>query len=286
MSHSAGVQPRITGRTRLFAVLGDPVEQVRAPELLNPVFAGLGVDAVLVPVHAPADRLAEVVRGLQQAGNVDGLLVTVPHKAAARDFAEVHSDAVRLAGGTNALRRGADGRWYAENFDGAGFVAGLVAAGHSPAGKRVTLVGAGGAGGAIAAALVLAGVARLHVVDVDPERVRTVLRRLSGHADGRVHAGAPPAGAAVDLVVNATPLGLRTDDPLPFDPASLAPGTVVADIVMTPRETRLLRTAAAHGLPVHHGDHMLTHQLRMYEHFFALHRNARPDHPAGQRSEG
>ena len=282
MSHYPEESFRISGRARLFAVLGDPVHQVRAPEMLNPVFAELGLDAVLVPVHAPAGHLGEVVRGLQRAGNVDGLLVTVPHKDAARSFAEVHSPAVRLAGSTNALRRGADGRWYAENFDGAGFVAGLTAAGHPPAGRRVTLVGAGGAGGAIAAALVLAGVARLEVVDVDAQRVRRLLRRLERHAPAqlrevRLCQGQPPVGGDADLVVNATPLGLDERDPLPFAPAAAAPGTVIADIHMTPRETRLLRAAAARGLPVHHGEHMLSHQLVLYREFFGL----RAAEPAG-----
>ncbi|QFQ97782.1 shikimate dehydrogenase [Streptomyces phaeolivaceus] len=271
MSHSPGAVPRITGRTRLFAVLGDPVRQVRAPEMLNPVFAELGLDAVLVPVHAPAAHLGEVVRGLQRAANVDGLLVTVPHKAAARAFADVLSPAVRLAGGTNVLRRGGDGRWYAENFDGVGFVAGLVAAGHPPAGRSVTLVGAGGAGGAIAAALVLAGVARLDVVDLDPARVRALLDRLSDHAPGVVRHSPPATAGKADIVVNATPLGLRDDDPLPFDPARLGPGTLVADVIMTPPETRLLRTASALGLPVHPGAHMLSRQLDLYREFFDLH---------------
>ncbi|MEV5342442.1 shikimate dehydrogenase [Streptomyces sp. NPDC052676] len=270
ISNSRNQLPVISGTTRLFAVLGDPVRQVRAPEMLNPVFAELGLDAVLVPVHAPVAHLGEVVRGLQRAANVDGLLVTVPHKAAVCDHADVLSPAVRLAGGANALRRGADGRWYADNFDGAGFVAGLVAAGHSPAGRRVTLLGAGGAGGAIAAALVTAGVAGLDVVDLDPARVQALLSRLTPHAGDRVRAGTAAAVRTSDLVVNATPLGLRDSDPLPFDPADLSPGTVVADIIMTPRETRLLRTASALGLPTHYGAHMLTQQLRLYREFFDL----------------
>jgi shikimate dehydrogenase len=276
MSHSPAMVPRISGSTRLYAVLGDPVKQVRVPEMLNPVFIELGLDAVLVPVHAPVADLREIMHGLQRMPNVDGLLVTVPHKAAARDFADVHSPAVQLAGSTNALRRGADGRWQAENFDGAGFVAGLTAAGHPPAGKRVTLVGAGGAGSAIAAALVLAGVAHLNLTDVDRARVRAVLDRLSGQAAGRVSEGATPVADAADLVVNATPLGLQEDDQLPFDPTRLAPGTVVADIIMTPRETRLLRAAAACGLPIHHGEPMLSEQLRMYRDFFGLHRAGHP----------
>lgn len=269
--YSAATVHSISGRTRLFAVLGDPVRQVRAPELLNPVFAELGLDAVLVPVHAPVAHLDEVVRGLQRVGNVDGLLVTVPHKAAVRAFAEVRSPAVDLAGSANALRRGGDGRWYAENFDGAGFVAGLAAAGRPPAGRRVTLVGAGGAGGAIAAALVLAGVARLDVVDVDPARVRPLLRRLADHAPGVVREASLASTESADLVVNATPLGLRATDPLPFDPTRLAPDTLVADIIMTPAETRLLRTAGALGLPTHPGAPMLTHQLPLYRDFFDLH---------------
>jgi shikimate dehydrogenase len=270
MAHSAAARPEISGSTRLFAVLGDPVRQVRAPQLLNPLLADLGVDAVLVPIHASAAHLSEVVRGLQLTGNVDGLLVTVPHKAAAQAFAEVHSPAVRLAGSTNALRRAADGRWHADNFDGAGFVAGLAAAGHPPAGKRVTLVGAGGAGGAIAAALVLAGVDRLTVVDLDQARVSALLGRLSEYAADRVRAGGSAVGDGADLIVNATALGLREQDPLPFDPAHLAPGTVVADIIMSPARTRLLRTAAALGLPVHPGAPMLDHQISMYREFFGL----------------
>ncbi|MFG2951597.1 shikimate dehydrogenase family protein [Streptomyces adustus] len=275
MSHSSGAISPITGRTRLFAVLGDPVGQVRAPQLLNPLFTRLGLDAVLVPVHAPAAHLGEVVRGLKRAGNVDGLLVTVPHKAAVRAFADVFSPAVRLAGAANALRRGRDGRWYAENFDGAGFVAGLTDAGQAPAGRSVTLVGAGGAGGAIAAALVLAGVARLDVVDLDAARAGALVERLSAHTPGVVRHSPPERAHDADIVVNATPLGLREDDPLPFDPARLGPGTLVADIIMTPPETRLLRTAAALGLPIHPGAPMLLRQLDLYREFFNL-------HPAGQ----
>lgn len=274
MENSVEEVPGISGKTRLFAVLGDPVEQVRAPQMLNPVFSSLGIDAVLVAVHAPVGHLAEVVRGLQRSLNVDGLLVTVPHKDAVRRFADVNSPAVELAGSANALRRGADGRWYGENFDGAGFVAGLVAAGHPPAGRRVALVGAGGAGGAIAAALAMAGVARLELFDHDAERVKAVVDRLSRYAPGRVVAGTGAGPGAVDIAVNATPAGLRRGDPLPFDPAALAAGTLVADIIMTPRDTELLKAAVARGLPVHHGHHMLAHQLEMYLDFFGLRRPA------------
>ncbi|WP_369267135.1 shikimate dehydrogenase family protein, partial [Streptomyces harbinensis] len=115
-----GARPAISGTTRLFAVLGDPVAQVRAPALLNGLFARTGRDAVLVPVQARAADLPAVARGLMRAGNLDGLLVTVPHKAAMLALADEVSPAAALSGTTNALRRTAHGRWHADNFDGAG----------------------------------------------------------------------------------------------------------------------------------------------------------------------
>lgn len=227
----------ISGTTRLYAVLGDPVTQVQSPGLLNPVFVGLGVDAVLVPVHVRRDDLVHVVRGLQRVGNLDGLFVTVPHKTAAAHLADRRSRTVEISGSANALRREPDGAWLAANFDGSGFVAGLVGAGHSPRGRKVALVGAGGAGSAIAAALLTAGVDSLSVSDPDGPRLTALVDRLAEHWPGRVRAVPEPRLHDSDIAVNATPLGLRPDDPLPFAPQALPPGSVVADIIMKPRET-------------------------------------------------
>lgn len=266
----APTAPAVSGTTRLYAVLGDPVAQVRAPGLLNALFARLGTDAVLVPVHAAPEDLTEVVRGLQRIGNLDGMLFTVPHKAAALALADRASTGAAVAGSTNAMRREPDGSWYADNFDGTGFVGGLRAAGHDPAGRHVALVGAGGAGSAISAALLAAGVARLSVFDPDTERVDTLLGRLEAHWPGRAVATAAPRLADADLAVNATPLGMRPDDPLPFEPDGLPAGAVVADIIMKPPQTALLDRAERLGRPAHRGIHMLDHQLDSYREFFRL----------------
>ncbi len=260
----------VSGRTRLVAVLGDPVEQVRAPALLNRQLAAEGVDIVVVPVHVRPDDLETVVRGLQRTANLVGLLVTVPHKADILRLADVRSEAAELAGSTNALRRLDDGSWHADNFDGAGFCAGLAEAGHPPRGRHVVLVGAGGAGSAIAPALLAAGADRLVVHDVDEVRVKEVVHRVEGRWPGRVVTAADPDLRAADMVVNATPLGLRPEDPLPFDPARLRPGALVADIIMKPRETRLLRAAAEAGHPVLPGEPMLRHQMDLYRTYFGL----------------
>ncbi|MFD8725114.1 shikimate dehydrogenase family protein [Streptomyces sp. NPDC059629] len=263
-------QALISGTTRLYAVVGDPVAQVQSPGLLNPLFAELGMDAVLVPVEVSPDDLERVVRGLQRIGNLDGIFVTVPHKADAARLADRHSRTVEIAGTANVLRREADGSWLAENFDGSGFVAGLARAGHEIRGRRVALAGAGGAGSAIAAALLTAGAEHLAVTDPDRPKRDALVERLAAYWPGRVHTVAEPPLHDSDLVVNATPLGLRPGDPLPFPPEALAPGAVVADIIMKPRETPLLRQAAALGHHVHHGIHMLTGQVDSYCVFFGL----------------
>jgi shikimate dehydrogenase len=195
----------------------------------------------------------------------------VPHKAAAAALADRRSPTVEITGSANALRREADGRWYAENFDGLGFVAGLVAAGHDPKGERVALVGAGGAGSAIAAALLDAGADRLAVCDPDTAKLHALRSRLDAHWPGRTATSAEPDTDGAALVVNATPLGLAPGDPLPVRPDRLPPGAVVADIIMQPRETRLLREAAERGHSVHYGIHMLDGQLDAYRAFFGLH---------------
>jgi shikimate dehydrogenase len=259
----------ISGRTRLFAVIGDPVAQVMAPELMNRLFGERGVDAVLVPIEVSAGHLATVVEGLKQIVNLDGFLVTVPHKLALSRLADRLSDAATLAGSVNAMRREPDGRWLGDNFDGEGFVRGLRIAGHMIPGKRFSLVGAGGAGVSIAAAILGAGASALSIVDLDRSRAEALAARLDTRWPGLPAASGVPDPAS-DVVVNATPLGLREADPLPFPIDGLNPEAVVADIIMKPAETRLLQEAAARGLRTHPGLPMLAEQIPLYREFFRI----------------
>lgn len=266
--------PQITGTTRVFMVLGDPVAQVQAPQLFNPIFRRHGVDAVLVPAQVAPVRLAEFVRGVTAAGNIDGLWVTIPHKPALAALVDRCDAAATLAGSVNAVRRDADGALAGALFDGLGFVDALRQAGVSPQGRRVLLLGAGGAGAAIALALLDAGVARLAVHDLGDRGHRLAERLAVGERAGVVTAAsADPRG--FDLVVNATPLGLRADDPLPFDVDRLETGATVVDILMKPQGTPLLRACAARGIAAHDGFEMLVQQVPHYLGFFGLHDAAR-----------
>jgi shikimate dehydrogenase len=260
----------ITGTTRLYLVIGDPIEQVQAPTLMNEIFERSGIDAVLAPLWVTAADFAAVLGGLRRTRNLDGILITVPHKAAAARLADGLGPMAALTGVANAMRRDSQGRWVAENFDGAGFVRGLESHGYGPLGKRVSLVGGGGAGTAIAAALLAAGAAHLYICDLDARRLADLLDRLSRRWPGSASGCDGPELDRADIIINATPLGLRPDDPLPFPPGALPPGCVVADIIMKPAETALLRIAAAAGHPIHPGIHMLREQLGFYREFFGL----------------
>lgn len=262
--------PCPSGATRLFAVIGQPVAQVQAPALMNRLFVDRMIDAVLVPVEAAPADFAVMIEGLKRIANLDGILVTVPHKFAACDHADHLGDAAKIAGSANALRREADGTWAADNFDGVGFVQGLVGAGHDPRGKAVSLVGAGGAGAAIAPALLTHGARLLVLSDVSEQRATHLAARLEAKWPGRVRVASAPATAESDILINATPVGLREEDPLPFELDGVRADAVVADIIMKPAETRLLKAAIARGLRVHPGIHMLSQQIELYRQFFRI----------------
>jgi shikimate dehydrogenase len=267
----------ISGTTRVFMVIGDPVAQVQAPALFNPVFTRFGVNAVLVPAQVPAQHVTGFVTQVLQAGNIDGLWVTVPHKPALLPCLTRMDRAAQLAGAVNAVRRNAAGELEGGLFDGLGLVAALRQVGIEPRGRRVLLVGAGGAGAAIAVALLESGVAALGLHDLGERALRLAeqLRSTSQASDPACPPIEPRSGpqadpAGYDVVIHATPLGLREDDPLPFDVARLDPGTRVFDILMKPRPTPLLRACAARGIEAHPGFEMLVQQMPDYLDFFGL----------------
>jgi shikimate dehydrogenase len=265
----------ISGTTRVFLILGDPVAQVRAPEVFNPLFAQAGIDAVLVPMQVPAGQLDAFVRGVFQARNVDGLWVTIPHKTALPGLLDVCDLSGSTAEAVNAVRRNADGTIEGALFDGIGFAKALDHFGIACTGARVLVVGAGGAGVAIGCALVQRDLAELSIHDVDADRAAAAADRLRSISSVRVSTppSADPAGH--DLVINATPLGLRDDDPMPFDVRRLDGSAAVVDILMKDATTPLLRACAARGITAHAGHEMLIQQVPEYLRFFGFEALAR-----------
>ena len=260
----------ISGSTRVFLILGDPVAQVRAPEVFNHLFSRHGADAVLVPAQVAAADLAAFARQALTARNIDGLWLAIPHKTAMVDLLDRCDRLGRSAGAVNAARRNGDGTLEGALFDGVGFTKALAHVGVPVQGRSVLVVGVGGGGVAIATSLAAAGAARIALFDTTPGRTTAIAGRLRAGfgVDVVSLADADPAG--FDLVVNATPLGLRADDPLPFDPARLDRSTVVVDILMKNQPTPLLRACRARGIVAHPGFEMLVQQVPEYLRFFGF----------------
>lgn len=237
----------ITGATRLYAIIGDPIAQVRSPATFTERFAATGIDAVLVPAHVPADRFDTIVPALLALGNLEGLLVTVPFKARMAPFADRLGATAKTIGAVNALRREADGSWTGDMFDGIGFVRGAERKGERIRGRRVALFGAGGAGSAIACALAEAGVQSISVIDKDAPKAKALVEKLKAAFSECALVVEPGMPDGVDMVVNASPVGMQPGDGLPAEIGRLDPGTVVGDVVITQTPTAMIRHAMQCG---------------------------------------
>ena len=258
----------ISGRTTLIAHLGYPTETFTAPMIYNPWFERRGIDAIVVPMGVRADDYPAFLRSLFRLSNIHGALVTMPHKVTTVALLDTASVAVKVAGACNAILRRPDGSLYGDMFDGEGFTRGAKRKGFAFAGAKCLVVGAGGAGSAIAAAIAVERPGLIALCDI---RARCG-RKPRRPACGRHYPGLPielrgndPAG--YDLVVNATPLGMEEGDPLSFDPARLDQSTFVGDVVLK-GETPLIRAAASRGCRYLIGTDMLFEQIPAYLEFF------------------
>ncbi|WP_279477500.1 shikimate dehydrogenase [Aureimonas sp. SK2] len=258
----------ITGHTRLIAHLGYPTATFKAPMIYNPWFEKRGIDAVVVPMGCKAEDYPTFVRSLFRLSNIHGALVTMPHKITTLGIADRVSVTARIAGSANALRLREDGAIEADMFDGEGFVRGVRAKGVELQGRSALVVGSGGVGSAIAASLAKSGVARLALYDVNEASARALAERLRAAYETLAveTAGNDPAG--FDLVVNASPLGMKDGDPLPMDVSRIDPSTFVGEVVMKAEITPFLAAVAERGCRYQVGTDMLFEQIPAYLEFF------------------
>jgi len=267
--------PRISGTTRLYAIIGDPIAQVRSPEVFTERLAEAGVDAVLVPVHVPTERFETAVPGLLALGNLDGVLVTVPFKARMVAFATRLGEAARVIDAVNALRREADGSWTGDMFDGKGFVRAATLKNVRLQGSSVLLFGAGGAGSAIACALAQAAVRSIHIADPERHRIDGLIERLTRAFPQCRLVLADASERAFDMVVNASPVGMRDTDGMPGNLGRLTPRTVIGDVVISQAPTALVRHGLANGCVCVTGRDMHAGQVDAIMAFFGHGRDAR-----------
>ncbi len=260
----------VDGATRLFGIIGDPIAQVRSPEILTARLRGAGRNAILVPLHVAGERFDETVRGLKALANLDGLVITVPYKARVLSHVDrLLANGMRV-GAINAMRREADGSWTGDNFDGRGLVRGLRELGHRVAGHRAAVIGCGGAGSAVAVAFAEEGASALSLFDADERRAGDLAHRVRAAFPDCAAARAAPQPDAVDILVNATPVGMAPGDGLPVPLGPLDPRLLVIDVVMKPPLTPLLRHAEACGCRTVPGRVMLEGQVEELIRFFGI----------------
>jgi len=237
--------PFPNGATRLFPVVGDPIEQVRSPEVMTELFRERGENAIVVPLHVAPSNLPVVISALSVVDNIGGLLVTIPHKQQAYELCEGLTDNATFIEAVNVVRRTENG-WYGDNTDGIGFLDGIEREGFDVQGKNVLLVGCGGAGTAIALEMLKRGAARLAIHDVDGDKRDSVIGKLSARYPGKVDAGSDdPSG--FDLIANATPMGMKLNDPYPVNVTKLRAEQFAACVITKPHVSPFIEEARKRG---------------------------------------
>lgn len=275
----------ILGTTRLIALLGDPVSHSLSPSMHNPAFDTYGIDFAYVPLRVRAEDLKTAVEALR-IFNFRGANVTLPHKQAIIPYLDVISDISRLMGAVNTVVN-ENGRLIGTTTDPEGFLTGFREAGFSFAGKQVAVFGNGGSARTIAFALLTQlleeAPEKVLLVGRDPAKSKRLVAEINAVLDkaGGDKGISPPMGPKrpvleaaaladypalrgdVDILVNATPLGMQPNtDASPVRPEDLLIGQIVYDIVYTPEKTRLIQDAQAMGLNTVGGLGMLVHQGR------------------------
>ncbi|MDQ2754441.1 MAG: shikimate dehydrogenase [Actinomycetota bacterium] len=245
-----------SGTTRVAGVIGDPVSHTLSPTLHNAAFQATGLDWVYVAFPVRRGAAADAV-GAMRAFRLVGLSVTMPHKTAVVGALDDLTPTAAALGAVNTIiPRG--GALLGDSTDGDGFIDALRAEGHAElSGRRIIILGAGGAARAVALAAASAGAAAVEIVGRQPSAV-AACTALAG-SSGR---GAPiDAVGDADVIINATPVGMAgTDLPFGLDPGRLSAGQLVVDLIYIPPTTALLAAAAEQGATVTNGLGMLVHQ--------------------------
>ena len=258
----------ISGKTTLIAHIGYPTFAFKSPMIYNPWFEKNDIDAVVVPMGVKAEDYPEFFRYLFRLTNIRGALVTMPHKVTTMGLVDEVTPTATVAGAANAVLLRDDGTLLADQFDGTGFVRGVLRKGFELTGKRALVVGNGGVGSPIAASLAEAGVAAMGLFDPSAQASEALAARLTEHYPQLEVTTGSQDPEGYDLVVNATPLGMNDDDPLPMDVDRIAPTTFVGEVVMKQEVTPFLRAALDKGCAVQVGKDMLFEQIPAYLEFF------------------
>ena len=255
---------RTNGNTRIYGLFGYPVKHTFSPGMHNAAFRKIGFNAIYFPFEVKPEDLKDALRAVKVLG-ISGLNLTIPHKESCIRYLDGLSSEAKLIGAVNTIV--ADNkRLVGYNTDGEGFIISLKKDAHvDPGGKKIFILGAGGAAKAIGFKLAKEGAAKIKIADIIRKRSLSLASNIKSNFSGcKVEVirmdSISKLLADVDIFINATPIGLKHDDPLLIHPDLLHPKLVVCDLIYNPPQTKLLKCAMNKGLISINGLGMLLYQ--------------------------
>lgn len=260
----------VNGKTRVYAIVGDPIEQVRSPEMVTWEMQKRDHNAVLIPMHIARDEFDSVMPHIMRMRNLDGLIFTIPFKAQAIALAKTLGPQASQIGAINALKKHSNGAWSGEIFDGIGCVEAFKQRGITLQDKRLQLIGLGGAGSAICVALAYEKPKLLRLFDINAQTTERMAKMVNTISPQTVVEVGLPLAEGIDILLNASPVGMLNDARLPLAVQQFKKELIVFDAIVMPENTPLLSLAQDCGCQVVRGREMMLGQIsKIVDYFFA-----------------
>jgi len=262
------------GSTKIYGCLADPIDHVKAPTIFTSIFKEKNINAVMVPIHLDKDNLQNVIASLKNIKNFEGMTITIPHKTSITNLCDYLEQDAEFTQSVNWIKFDKDRKLIGNNFDGQGFVAGFLAQKFLIKNQKVCIFGAGGAAVSIACSLAKQKIKYLKIINRSVDKANELKKKLNvinkcllvevdNYKDNLLLND-------FDIIINATSLGLHKNDKLPFDVSKTSPKAVIADIIMQPLETELLKQAKNLRRSVHYGKYMIENQIDLVGNFLDL----------------
>ena len=260
----------VNGKTRVYGIVGDPIEQVRSPEMVTWEMQKRDHNAVLIPMHIARDEFDTVIPHIMRMRNLDGLIFTIPFKAQAIALAKTLGPQASQIGAINALKKHSNGAWSGEIFDGIGCVEAFKQRGITLQDKRLQLIGLGGAGSAICVALAYEKPKLLRLFDINAQTTERMAKMVNTISPQTVVEVGLPLAEGIDILLNASPVGMLSDARLPLAVEQFKKELIVFDAIVMPENTPLLSLAQDCGCQVVRGREMMLGQIsKIVDYFFA-----------------
>ena len=260
----------VNGKTRVYGIVGDPIEQVRSPEMVTWEMQKRHHNAVLIPIHIARDEFDSVMPNIMRMQNLDGLIFTIPFKAQAIALAKTLGPQASQIGAINALKKHSNGTWSGEIFDGMGCVEAFKQRGITLQDKRLQLIGLGGAGSAICVALAYEKPKLLRLFDINAQTTERMAKMVKTISPQTVVEVGLPLAEGIDILLNASPVGMLSDARLPLAVEQFKKELIVFDAIVMPENTPLLSLAQDCGCQVVRGREMMLGQIsKIVDYFFA-----------------